>query len=260
MKKIVLFIATVALLISCGGDDDSSNGTANLDYLPLTVGNNWDYEVVTGTITLNDNLEVTSESNGSYTLTSTPDPANGLMTGFLSSGELSKDPGRLLINGSLGFNFQGVGDFSIDVMNGPIYDQNANPNQEIFSTSGTFNETIDGLDLDINYTATNIQLANEPSITVPAGTYTDVIHSQTIINVTISTDIEILGLTQTITLLDPQDVIVIDNYWAENVGLIKSDNQLEYELEDFSGLGFNLPLPQSADVLTVQSLTTATIN
>ena len=260
MKKIILLAVTAMLFISCGGDDDSSNGTANLDYLPLTVGNSWQYDVVTGTVTLNDILEVSGESNGSYTLTTTPDPANGLMTGFLASGELSKDPGRLLINGSLGFNFQGVGDFSIDVMDGPIYDQNANPNQEIFSTSGTFNQTVQTLDLDINYTASNVQLANEPSITIPAGTYTDVIHSQTIINVTITTDIEILGLTQTITLLDPQDVIVIDNYWAENVGLIRSDNQLDYELEDFSGLGFNLPLPQSADILTVQSLTAATIN
>lgn len=259
MKKIVLFIATAALLISCGDDDDSSNGTANLDYLPLAVNNSWDYDVVTGNVTVNDNLEVTSESGGTFMLTATPNPANGLMTGFLASGELSQDPGRLLIDGSLGFDFQGLADLSIDVQNAAVYDQNANPNQEIFTTSGTFNETINGIDLIIDYTATNIQLANEASISVPAGTYTDVLHTQLIVNLNISLDLLI-----SVPLLDPenQDVIVVDNYWAEDVGLIKSDTQLEYNLRDLSSLpgGISIPLPQSANILTEQSLATFTVN
>lgn len=259
MKKIVLFIATAALLISCGGDDDSSNGTVNLDYLPLAVNNSWDYDVVTGNVTVNDNLEVTSESGGTFMLTATPDPANGLMTGFLASGELSQDPGRLLIDGSLGFDFQGLADLSIDVQNAAVYDQNASANQEIFTTSGTFNETINGIDLIIDFTATNIQLANEPSISVPAGTYTDVLHTQLIVNLNISLDLLI-----SVPLLDPenQDVIVVDNYWAEDVGLIKSDTQLEYNLRDLSSLpgGISIPLPQSANILTEQSLASFTVN
>ncbi len=260
MKKIFLLLVASLLLISCGGDDDDSgNGTANLDYFPLAVNNSWDYDVVTGTVTVNDNLEVTSESNGSYMLTATPDPANGLMTGFLASGELSQDPGRLLIDGSLGFDFQGLAGFSIDVQNAPVYDQNANPNQEIYTTSGTFNETINGLDLIIDYTATNVQLANEASITVPSGTYNDVLHTQLIVNLDISLDLLI-----SVPLLDPenQDVIVVDNYWVENIGLIKSDTQLEYNLRDLSSLpgGINIPLPQSANILTEQELTAFTVN
>jgi hypothetical protein len=65
--------------------------------------------------------------------------------------------------------------------------------------------------------------------------------------------------TQQVPLLTPQDVIVIDNYWAKDIGLIKSENQLDYMLEDFSSLGV-LPVPQSAQILTVQSLTGFTLN
>jgi hypothetical protein len=90
--------------------------------------------------------------------------------------------------------------------------------------------------------------------------YTDVIHSQLLITASITTDITIVGFTQEIPLLAPQEVIVIDNYWAKDIGLIKSDSQLDYSLEDFSALGVTLPVPQSASILTEQDLTAYTIN
>ena len=260
MKKL-LYLALISVsLISCGSDDDSGNSDTNFIYLPLSINNSWDYDVTTGTTVANDNLMVSSENNGSFELTATPDPANGLMSNFLSSGQLSLEDGKLLVNGNLGFDFQGLSGFDITVTDAPVYDQNAGANEEIYTTSGTFTETVDGIDLDINYTATNIQLADEPSITVAAGTFNDVLHSQTIVNVSISTEITVLGITQTIQLLDPedQDVIVVDNYWARDVGLIRSDNQLDYNLGSFPGI--NLPFPQSANILTTQELTAYTVN
>ncbi|MGJ8685043.1 MAG: chorismate synthase [Nonlabens sp.] len=263
-KKISLaFIAIIALTACSTDTDDGGNGGGNnFSYLPLTTNNSWDYDVVTGTTVTNDNLTVSSVSGSNYTLTANPAVPNGLMTGVLSSGELTAANGQLIGNGTLGFDFQGVGDFSIDIVDGVLYDQNASNGSELYSTSGTFTETIDSYDLDINYVATTVQKANVATMTVPSGTYSNVLHSQLIINVSISTEISIGPITQTINLLQPQnqDVIVVDNYWAQDVGLIKSDNQLDYSLADFSALGVNLPVPQSASVLTTQELTAFTIN
>lgn len=260
MKNIfIIFIATISL-VACTSSDDGAGNNTNFSYLPLAINNSWDYDVATGQNVLNDNLEVTAVSGNDYTLTATPVAPAGLMTGVLSSGELTASNGKLTGNGTIGFNFQGVGDFSIDIVNGILYDQNANNGSELFSTSGVFTQTVDTYDLDINYKVTTKQLSNKPSIAVVAGTFTDVLHSQLIIEVSITTDISIGPITQTLTLLDTQDVIVVDNYWAQDIGLIKSDNQLDYELEDFSGLPVNLPVPQSASVLTTQDLTSYTVN
>jgi len=70
-------------------------------------------------------------------------------------------------------------------------------------------------------------------MTVEGMSYTEVIHSQLIINASITTDLSIAGFTQQVPLLQSQDVVVIDNYWAKDIGLIKSENQLDYMLEDF---------------------------
>ncbi len=248
-KKIALICIASIAVISCTESDDTGRSNDNFSYLPLATNNTWTYDVATGSV-----------SGSNYTLTANPAVPTGLMTGVLSSGELTAANGQLIGNGTIGFDFQGVGDFSIDIVDGILYDQNANNNEELYTTSGTFTETVDGYDLDINYVVSTKQLADESSITVPAGTFTDLLHSQLIINVNITTDIAIGPISQTITLLDAQDVIVVDNYWAQDVGLVKSDNQLDYMLEDFSSLGVNLPVPQSASVLTTQDLTIYTVN
>jgi hypothetical protein len=127
--------------------------------------------------------------------------------------------------------------------------------RELYSTTGSTTQTVQGFDLDINYEVTTVQQADIAQMTVEGMSYTEVIHSQLIINASITTAV----FTQQVPLLTPQDVIVIDNYWAKDIGLIKSENQLDYMLEDFSSLGV-LPVPQSAQILTVQSLTGFTLN
>jgi uncharacterized lipoprotein YehR (DUF1307 family) len=259
MKKILLSVLALVSIVACTSEDADVSNT-NFNYIPSTLTTTWKYDVTTGTNVNQDQLEVTTENGNSFELTASPVPASGFMSGVLSSGTLTKQDGQLVINGVLGFNFPGVGDYTIDLTDAVIYDQNANSGSMIYETTGTFSQTIQGIDLDINYTVSNFQKADVASVTVPLGTYNDVLNSELIVKLSITTEITILGIAQTITLLAPQDVIVVDNFWAREIGLIKSDNQLEYELADFSGLGINLPLPQSANILTVQECTSAIIN
>jgi hypothetical protein len=182
------------------------------------------------------------------------------MTNLLTSGELNEDGGKLIINGTYSLGNLGLGNFNVPIVNGVFNDQNARNGSETFTTSGMFSEMVQNFPLVINYTVKNFQRADVASITVEGTTYTNVEHSQLVINANIVSPITIAGISQNITLMRAQDIIVIDNYWAKDVGLIKSDNQLDYMLEDFSSFGIMLPVPQAADLLSVQTLTSFTVN
>lgn len=254
-----LLIACCALVLAACTSEDTAPSTS-FSYLPLAINNSWNYDVATGTDVSTDALTVASMTGSRYTLTANPDPANGAMTNFLTSGELNEDQGMLILNGAFSLDNLGFGNFSLDVVNGVINDQNASNDAETFSTSGMFTETVANFPLVLNYTVKNIQKADLGSLMVSGTTYTNVEHSQLVINASIVSPITVAGITQNITLMRAQDVIVIDNYWARDVGLIKSDNLLDYELEDFSAFGIALPIPQAANILSVQTLTSYTVN
>jgi hypothetical protein len=261
-KKTILALCLISL-VSCDPNDDNggSSGTnTDFSYFPLAVANNWDYDIVTGTDTSSESLSVASVTGNEYTLTANPTTPVGFMTRILSSGALQAVSGKLIGNGTIDFGLQGLNNFTVTITNGTLYDQNASAGTELYSTTGSTAQTVQNFDLDINYEVTTIQQAAVAQMTVEGMSYTEVIHSQLIINASITTDLSIAGFTQQVPLLQSQDVVVIDNYWAKDIGLIKSENQLDYMLEDFSSLGVALPVPQSAQILTVQSLTGYTVN
>jgi hypothetical protein len=261
IKKLAFAICLISI-ISCDPSDDDGNNVTNNDfsYFPLNTNNSWDYDIKIGADSSIESLTISSVSGNEYTLTANPEPPTGIMTGILSSGTLRATSGKLIGNGTVDFGFQGLDNLTLEITDGIMYDQNASPDTELYTTSATTTQSLLTYDLDINYEVTSVQQANIAQMSVNGTAYTDVIHSQLLITASITTDITIVGLTQEIPLLAPQDVIVIDNYWAKDIGLIKSDSQLDYSLEDFSALGVTLPVPQSASILTEQDLTAYTIN
>lgn len=252
-------MAAVIAITACSSDDDASTSTVNNNnYMPMTVNNTWDYDLSDGTNQSTESLEVTAVNSGSYSLTSNPDPAVGFMTNLLSSGELSYDMGQLLINGTIGFDFQGVNNISINLTDATLFDQNASANTVLHTQSDSDSQTIQGIDLDFDYTVSNVQMADQSSITVGSTTYNDVLHTQLIIQLKVTTQVVAGPVVQTVTLLREQDVIVVDNYWASDIGLVQSINELDYELENIPGV--NLPIPQSDNIITNQDLTTYSLN
>ncbi|ARN71044.1 chorismate synthase [Nonlabens tegetincola] len=260
MSKLNYLLATTLLFIiaSCSSDDESPR--TDFDYFPSSLNSSWNYDVTTDGVVSQDVLTISNETGSSFTLQSNPDPANGLMSTILTSGTLTKESGRLLGSGNLNLSFQGLNDFDISINNAPLYDQNAGANQELFSTTGMTTQPVQGYDLNIVYTARTVQQSDVTSLQVNGSNYSDVLYSQLIVNATITSDVQVAGFTTTVPVMNAQDVIVIDNYWVENVGLIKSDVVFTYQLEDFSSLGVNLPIPSTDRIESNQELTAYTIN
>lgn len=261
IKRLFLALCVISLA-SCDPSDDGDSGRTNNDfqYFPLTVSNSWDYDVSTGTNTSSETLTVATVTGSEYTLTSNPSTPTGFMSQILTGGDLKAESGKLIGNGVIGLNLQGLNNFNVPITNGVLYDQNASANSELFSTQGTNTQTIQTYDLDFNYVVKTVQQSSISQMMVNGTTYQDVIHSQLIVNLSILTEITIAGFTQQVPVLEPQDAIVVDNYWAKDIGLIRSDYELNYTLEDFSALGISLPVPQSANIESEQTLTGHTVN
>jgi hypothetical protein len=259
-KASLLCFAFAALTItSCDSDDDGA-AQNNFQYFPLEVANSWFYDVDTEGVVVTDALEVTSSTGNSFELTATPAIANALMTGVLSNGTLTAENGKLSGTGSLNFGFQGIDDLNIEVNNAALYDQNAAVNATLSTTTGSASQSLQGIIIDINYTATTVQQATMNSMVVDGTTYTDVLHSQLIVNASIGSPITVAGFTTVISVMPAQNVFVVDNYWAKDIGLIQSDSQFSYQLADLSALPVTLPIPVSQDILTVQTLTGYVVN
>ncbi len=262
MKTISTYfkVLCAALLITACSNDDAAVTNTTDSYLPLKVNNSWNYDITTGTMTGADVLTVDAVVGTKYTCASNPTPGNGVMTNFLTSGDLEERDGKIILNGFFSLTELGFGDLNIDISNGTLNDQNATNGTETFTLSGTTNETIDNIPIIINYTARNVQRADIPTLSVNGVSYIGVEHSQFIINATILAPFTIAGISQNIPVMRAQDVIVIDNYWAKDVGLVKSENLLSYNLEDFSAFGIVLPIPQSATFTSTQELTSYSLN
>jgi hypothetical protein len=256
----ILFLLFAALSFTgCDGDDSGSSQT-DFQYFPLAVNNSWDYNVTTEGNTINDRLEVVSATANSFQLESTPAVPNGIMTNVLSNGTLSSSNGTLKGTGALDFNFLGLENLNINVQNAALYDQNAAVNTTLFTTTGSSTQSLQGFNLEIEYTATTIQQEDVASMAINGTTYSDIIHSQLIINAKVGSPLTVSGFTTVVNVMPAQDVFIVDNYWAKDVGLIKSDSQFSYQLADLSAFQISLPFPENTEVLTVQTLTSFSVN
>jgi hypothetical protein len=260
MKYFLLSLSLVTTsLISCGNDDNDDNLCCSntTDYFPLTANSTWAFTNDTENIVTEDNMYVsgTEQSNGvEYTNLETQNGiTNGFMVGVLTQNLVRKEIGKLIVNGVLGgVPIEGFPSISIPLDNVVLYDSNVAVGTELNSISDSFEETVMDFPFTISYTSTTIQGETLASYE----TYTDVILSRIVLNLEINTQIQLGGTTLTLPILAPQDVLVVENYYAADIGLVFSRETLDYSLADLSGIpGLEIPFPEQNTTVTTTELT-----
>jgi len=261
MKKNILALGLLSLflMMSCSSDDDNNNGgndNQSKNYLPAQVGNSWNYENKTTTNgneqTANEEVSVeennTEDNTEFFSLSSTLDnPLAPSVTSVLSNGELYKIDQTLFFNGDIDLGFEAeLGDFELDLSQVVVFDANANPNQLIFSDSNSFSQDFNGIELSINYEVTSMSRNHYDTMEVNGVVYEDVISADLIINLEVTAGQGFL----TISLLDEQDIISATHYFANQVGLIKSEVEINVEFEDLSSLPLPVEIPNLPDINT----------
>jgi len=237
----------------------------NANYFPLVVNNSWDY---TNTTTSDGSFDVNNETmsisneemvNDTLFFQAETDnlSANLTTTSILVGGELFKKDNQLQIKGQFdNFGSDVLGGFSlpIDANIIPIYSLTAGANAELFSESGSFTQTQNDIDLDVNFTLSSQNAGNMDSMDVNNTTYDNVIASSVILNMQISATVTQGGFPVTVTLLSEQDVLTATHYFADEEGMIKSEIVTSFDFEDIP----NVDLPD-INSTTVQELESSNV-
>jgi hypothetical protein len=260
MKKITLLLVLV-LIVSCSTSDDSG-GTPIVEtsnYFPLTLNSYWTYNNDNEQGSTRDSLYAASNEvlNGlNYTKLIASDPVSGFMTSMMSQSLMRTTESKLLLNGEFGTPpIEGFPDINIPLIDLIIYDKEAGNGTVLSEVTGEIEEIISEIPISIEYTISTIQ---GEILEEGTGDFTDnkVLISSIKVNLSISANIEILGTIIQIPILQAQDVIKTTNYFASGVGLIFSESLIEYELEDLSSLGIDLPIPAEASSIAIQNIDT----
>lgn len=257
--------------LESGNSNNSDNGENNTVYFPLHENNYWKYEVNASSdvtelnYTEMDSLYVATSNGDTHSLeVNTADtPGYGTMSNLLVNGALTTTQTALLFSGTLSL-LEDLGiDESYDLENLVLYDKEANPSEILYSNSGSFSQNIEleGFDLPIsaNYSLTNKLVNKLSNMTVYGQNYSSVMEGELILNLSIDLEIEILGISQSVNILPAQNVLVMDHYFAENIGLIKAEAvqsfNLDTSLESLINLaGIELDIPTSLLFTNTQEL------
>ncbi|WP_289046199.1 hypothetical protein [uncultured Olleya sp.] len=270
-KQLITLLFLSLVIFNCS-DDDSDNTDNNEvaftgNFFPLHLDNSWTYLVTdlnnnTNETTVNtDLLMVESESNTGYNLTvNQGDLANGIMSGILTSGELSLTETTLTSNGSIQLPIEEF-DFEIEIDNALLYNTSAENETELSSQSGTFTQDIEGYPVTINYTLSSQQLQNLESYVVNTINYQTVTSAKIALNLTASITITQFGISQSLPIVDSQEVLSIVSHYAKDIGLIQAEANISFSLNatilallQQSGMDLST-LPTSLSATNTQILT-----
>jgi hypothetical protein len=247
--KLLIAITFLTILTSCS--NDTSSGATETNYLPLAIGDYWTYNVTTNAQTQRDSLYVSNDTTINtkiYKKFKTRNLPVGFFSNSLNKNGLRKEGSSLLLTGSLALDF-GVGvAINLNVNDFVIFNETATNNQQLGSVTGIINQTVGTYPLVIDYTLKSIAIETLPTYTSNGQVYTDVKRVKTILNakITTTTTVVIIGIPTTvpITILNPQDVVVSNQYYAKNIGMVYTNTAINYQLNSLPG-GATLPIPSS---------------
>ena len=274
--KSLTLICLIFSLVSCSSSDDSVDVFTPLtgNYFPSSSGDFWNYNVVNtdvnnpaGNFTATDLLTVSTTSGNSFTLevNNNTSPANGTLNALLVNGTLNRTEDKLTFNGNLQLpaEFEIFFDQTVALSNVVLYDLNANNNQELSSNSETLTQDliIDGqtFPVTINYEFVTTKLGNSNSEIVNGTNYQNVTKTRLTLNLDVLTEIVVLGSSVPYSIIESQEVLSIDAYYAENVGLIKASSESSYQISDqildlLTLLSIDLGFPESNSGTNIQEL------
>lgn len=249
--NFIKFLALIAFLgtVSCSSSDDDSNTDPVdqiTDYLPLSVGNYWTYDVTTEGITNRDSLYSSNDTLISGIAHKKFKTLEALPYGFystsLKNNGLRVDGGTVKMSGTASFDYGLGSPIAISISNFIILKESGVANEQLSAVTGTFSQTVEGYPLDFTYTLRTVSDGQVPSFTSPnADVYSNVIKTKVILNLKITTTQTIGGFPVTVTVLSPQDVVTSTQYYAKGIGMVHTNTNITYQLQEFPGVTFPFP-------------------
>ena len=248
MKKTLLLISLGLFIISCSSDDnnngsDNNTVTETTDFLPETTGNYWVYKTDTDGTAGRDSLYTDNDTvigANTYRKYRTAQLPSGFYSNTMNNNGVRKENGKLLLTGGASIAISEALPFNLAVTDFVIFDQNALPEEIMGTLSGTIDQEIQGLQVKFVYTLSSKAKADMATYTVRGQpVYTNVKPVETTLNLSIT----VSGFP----IMQPQNVLVSTQYYAEGIGVVFADTAINYQLIDLSFLGIELPIPTTGE-------------
>lgn len=261
MKNLYIGVALLIIgLTSCSSSDDALNNSEN-SFMPLNSTASWVYDVNLDAQNVGrDSLFISGEttlSGNSYKTLKTSSTPTGFYTNILNNNNIRKQGDKLLLTGTSGFALSEFFPVNISLSDFVLFKENASNNAQLDSKSGIIEQDLQGFPIKIDYNLKSFFKESLATFTVPGKeTYTNVKVIKIVANLKVATIylLPVLNTPISIAILDPQDVIVSTQYYAEGVGMIYSKTEVNYQLNDFSQAGIELPIPQAGSSMIEEFL------
>ncbi|WP_196889694.1 hypothetical protein [Aureivirga sp. CE67] len=248
MKKLLykafILAAGLTTMVSCS-DDDENDVTSNQSFFPSSDNSNyWKYNSVMEDVEPStDSLYIASVNNNYYDF-EVKDVSTNLFMGMLTQNDVKVENGNYYLKGNVnaGDVIGNILDLEISLDDARFLSETASVEETLYEQSGQTEQEFSGMTLKSDY---GIKFKNEEFLSsknINGVTYNNIIRVKMTLNLKISTQLLI-----EIDLLPEQDVITVDAYYAEGIGLVESQTTLKYELADLSALGLNLDFPTSME-------------
>ena len=242
MKKAIYLFICFVFIISCDDEAydsniDNSNDITS-DFSPSGDNDYWIYDVESSStdvpemnFTATDSIYLSSVDENSFTLNANNDGvANGSMNILLTNGTISKTPTTLVFDGNIDVpqNLLDLGftqDLSIENMT--LLNLEASNNEEMFVQESNFSEIIDimgtGVPVEISSRISTKKINFYTNETINDTNYNDVFEAEFALNISVNGTFSVAGFTQTIPILETQDVMKVTYFYANNIGLIRAE-------------------------------------
>jgi len=254
MKTRFLILFLGLSLMACTDDDGGTtndNDISTADFLPLTNGNYWVYDV-NGTLPNGtDSLYVAGDvqlNGNTYKQFMLDEAPYGFFSNAMDDNGVRKSGDRILLTGSAEVPFAADFPISINVSDFTILKENASSGNVLDTETGSIPYQYQEYTFDFNYTLTSTSQGNLATYTAPNGqVYNNVKVVELKLNLSVSTDVAAGGTSFEVTIMPAQDVLVSTRYFAEDIGVVHTATDVQYELNDFASVGVTLPIPQSVN-------------
>jgi hypothetical protein len=267
------FLITSLLLIfltSCSSDNDNNTDDGNevpTGFMPLKNNNYWTYDIdsnlssSTNPLT-RDSIYVSSDTlinSETYKKIKSLTIPTGFFSSTLRNNGIKIDGSKLLVTGNFSFDFGLTTPINLGVTDFIFFNENATVGQVLSTTSGTINQTVQSFPLTIDYTLRSVYNGGQATYVFPNGDdYSDIKKTKIILNLKITTVQTLLGVTFPVTIMNAQDVIVSDQYYSKNVGMIYTSTVLNYQLNSIPNV--TLPIPSTFNQTQTESIKSFLIN
>ena len=244
---LVLLVLSISSCSNETYEEDENqdiNGSVPLDYFPNTVSDYWIYDVEStssDTPTMNftgsDSLYIAASTATSFSYeANNGGVALGSMNTLLVNGSLSKTTTSLKYTGSLDLPIDISLTQSPEINELTIIDLDASNGEVLSNLTDNFSETIDiqgtAVPIEISYDLTTEKENFYESTSLNGTTYSNVYEATLKLNISVTGTVTLFGASQTINIIQPQDVLTIRYFYVGNIGLVRAETTQMFQLSN----------------------------